>query len=582
MNDQQYFLTTSLSYQLKAARQELSAFRSGEAYQKLRADYETIIRSQNLTIKKLQRERDDFSFSRRKITGKWMEVLHDVHKEHEGEVRKLKKVIAELLDIVASLKKRNDELDEKRKKALSDYYEAASALEDAQGLIMKLTAQANHDYENSSLPSSKCIGRKKITNNREKTGKKKGAQPGHAHHPRKPMEPDKVVEIQAEKKLEEEPRYVPTGNVISRQVIGIRVAPLVTQYRAAEFYDKKKGRKVHAAFPEGVTDDVNYDASLKAFLFLLNSRCNVSLEKTAQFVSDITDGALSPCVGMISGLCREFSLKSKKEQDVLFKALLDAPVMHVDGTAARVNGSNKNVVVCSNGMATMYFARNNKGHAGITDTPVETFGGILIHDHEACFYSYGSDHQECMVHIERYLKDSMENEKNLTWNRKMRELIQEMIHENNQAPAEGIPEERTAAFEARYDEIVRTAAKEYEEEPPSEYYPDGYNLYKRMVKYKHNHLLFLSNPLVEPDNNLCERKARILKGKINQAISLRSFEHLTYFCECLSVLDHFATDNVKNLYQSVKSIFKRNRPDSPGTLKTTSPPEYVVALAENE
>ncbi len=73
--------------------------------------------------------------------------------------------------------------------------------------------------------------------------------------------------------------------------------------------------------------------------------------------------------------------------------------------------------------------------------------------------------------------------------------------------------------------------------PPSEYYRDGYNLYQRMVKYRHNHLLFLSNPHVAPDNNLCERKARILKGKINQAISLRSFEHLTYFCECLSVRD---------------------------------------------
>lgn len=59
--------------------------------------------------------------------------------------------------------------------------------------------------------------------------------------------------------------------------------------------------------------------------------------------------------------------------------------MHVDGTAVRVDGSNKNVVVCSNGMTAMYFARDNKGHAGITDTPVETFGGILIYDHEACF-----------------------------------------------------------------------------------------------------------------------------------------------------------------------------------------------------
>lgn len=122
-----------------------------------------------------------------------MDVLEDVQKEHEKETRKLKKVIAELLDLVASLKNLNAELNEKRKQALGNYYETASKLEDALGIIMKLTAQMNHNYENSSLPSSKCINRKKITNNREKTGRKPGAQPGHPHHPRKPMKPDKVV-----------------------------------------------------------------------------------------------------------------------------------------------------------------------------------------------------------------------------------------------------------------------------------------------------------------------------------------------------------------------------------------------------
>ena len=184
MNDQQYFLTTSLSYQLKAAQRELSAFRSGEAYTKLRAEYESIIRDLNHTIRELQKERDALSFSRKEITRQWMDVLEDVQKEHEKEVRRLKKAIAELLDITASLKNLNAELDEKRKKALKDYYEAATKLEDAQGLIVKLTAQVNHDYENSSLPSSKCINRKKITNTRERTGKKKGAQPGHPRHPR--------------------------------------------------------------------------------------------------------------------------------------------------------------------------------------------------------------------------------------------------------------------------------------------------------------------------------------------------------------------------------------------------------------
>lgn len=47
-------------------------------------------------------------------------------------------------------------------------------------------------------------------------------------------------------------------------MIGIAVVPVVTEYHAAEFYDKKKGRKVHSAFPDGVTDDVNYDESMRA------------------------------------------------------------------------------------------------------------------------------------------------------------------------------------------------------------------------------------------------------------------------------------------------------------------------------
>ena len=96
MNDQQYFLTTSLSYRLRAAQQERSSFRSGDVYVKLRTDYEGIIRGLNLTIKKLRQERDAVSFSRKEITRQWMDVLEDVQKEHEKEVHRLKKVITEL------------------------------------------------------------------------------------------------------------------------------------------------------------------------------------------------------------------------------------------------------------------------------------------------------------------------------------------------------------------------------------------------------------------------------------------------------------------------------------------------------
>ena len=68
MTSREYFRTTSLSYRLRAAERELASFRSGEAYVKMRADYEKIIRDRDLTIKRLQKERDEFSFSRKEIT----------------------------------------------------------------------------------------------------------------------------------------------------------------------------------------------------------------------------------------------------------------------------------------------------------------------------------------------------------------------------------------------------------------------------------------------------------------------------------------------------------------------------------
>ena len=51
-------------------------------------------------------------FLQKKIMKQWMEVLEDVRKEYEKEIEILKKTIAELLDMVASLKNRNCELDE--------------------------------------------------------------------------------------------------------------------------------------------------------------------------------------------------------------------------------------------------------------------------------------------------------------------------------------------------------------------------------------------------------------------------------------------------------------------------------------
>ena len=150
----------------------------------------------------------------------------------------------------------------------------------------------------------------------------------------------------------------------------------------------------------------------------------------------------------------------------------------------------------------------HKGDEGVKGTPVEQYEGILVHDHESCFFHYGSGHQDCLVHIERRLRDSMENEKGLEWNKEMLRLIQEMIHDRKLRGVEGMGEEKAGEYEARYDAVLEKAGKEYKDNPPTKYYPDGYNLYQQLLKSRESHLLFLHNPLVPPDNNLYERKLR--------------------------------------------------------------------------
>lgn len=134
----QYFRITSLSCRLKAAERELASFRSRETCWKLRADYEAVIRTRDAEIRSLRKERYDLSVSLKKVTRQWMEAMGNLQKEHEKETKRLKKVIIELLDITESQKNQNVGLDEKRKKALHNYYETTAQLEDHLGASKNL------------------------------------------------------------------------------------------------------------------------------------------------------------------------------------------------------------------------------------------------------------------------------------------------------------------------------------------------------------------------------------------------------------------------------------------------------------
>ena len=216
-------------------------------------------------------------------------------------------------------------------------------------------------------------------------------------------------------------------------------------------------------------------------------------------------------------------------------------------------------MICAAGDTVLYQRRCKKGDEGVADSPLEFYDGILVSDHEAALIKHGSKNQECMAHIKRYIINSIENEKGLTWNVQMKQWIKEAvtywndIHEGG----EKVPE-KAAGLDQRYDEIMETARSEYEYEPPGEYFKEGYNLYKRMAEEKERYTLFLHDPAVEPDNNLAERCARKFKRKAAQVMCFRSQKGVDWFCDGLSIIQSIKAAG-KNLYESVTERFNTAR-----------------------
>lgn len=549
----------SFQFRLKAAEKELELFRSGEKYIRMKEQMQAEFRAYERIIANLKKELADAHIGTAKIRRIWMEALDECLNDCEKRIKacqaEYKRMEKKLVRTEQKLDETRDALREWRRK----FYEASCELEKEREKNRKLWAQINQNHENSSIPSSQEGSRKKkIANSREKTGRKPGGQPGHPGHRRPKYTPtSEPVLLPPPEDVRNDPDFRKTKRTLVRQVVGIRMLLDVTEYRADVYYNSKTGEHRHAAFPDGVKNDVNYDGSIKAFLLLLNQDCCTSIDKSRKFLSDLTGGRLNISKGMVSRLSHEFAIRSRKELRHVFADLLLSPVLQIDCTNARESSKNRFVYICAapKGPA-LYSARRKKGHEGVKGTVAEDYQGTLVHDHDTTFYSYGSAHQECLAHILRYLKASIENEPDRQWNKAMRSLLQEMIHYRNGLPDHEAGDPKTVAdFERRFRSILEQAEKEYEDIPAGDYYRDGFNLYRRMKKDPDSYLLFLHDPEVPFDNNLSERLLRCYKRKQAQAVSFRSFESLEDLCDCMSMLFLMRKNGETNLFNRVSAMF---------------------------
>ena len=562
----------SLLFQIKLLKDRVEAFESGEKYIHMEKLHKIAREGDFRTIQRLKKELAEERADRIRVRENWYATCLDIEKDCNEKLRQKDKEcaqkIAEKDRIIQMLQKeleeereRREEAHEKYLKQVQESYEAKTQLQEEQEKNQALLSKINKDYTNSSKSSSMSPNHKTIHNSREKSGRKPGGQPGHIHHGRKRQEPTESHEIPVPPEYLEDPDYQPTGKIIRKQLIKVHVVTEVIEYWTYEFRNQLTGQRVHADFPPGYVDDVNYDGTVKALAYMINNDLYTSIDKTRVFLKDISQCKVDISTGFICNLARQFSECTEEERNQTFKDLMTAPILHSDFTFGRVAGKQGAVIItATDDGKVLYQGRSKKGDEGVKGSPVEHYNGILVSDHEAVLIKHGSQHQECLGHIRRYAKGEAENEPEKTWGKKLDEWITDSVrywHEVDDGFRE-YNKETAETLIARFMEILEIARKEYEYEPPSIYYKDGYNTFKRMEESPEDYVLFLRNPNVPPTNNLAERCARKFKRKAHQVMSFRSQKGLDRFCDGLSVIESIKAEG-GSVFNGVAARFNKRR-----------------------
>lgn len=425
----------------------------------------------------------------------------------------------------------------------------------------RLKSIINNDSSNTSLPPStdQKGGRPANTyNSREKTGRRAGGQKGHKGTTLSKAQAEERIASGSCRHVVRNIGDVSSGKYISKYVMDIDIAPVITEIR---IYADGNGKY---NIPAGYRLDVAYGENIKSLAVALYSEGVMSNDRIASFLNAASGGGLGLSEGSVYGFCRKFAKNAEKSIGKLEEDLLNQTVVSTDATVVTVNGEQNYIRNFSIAKTVLYRAMKEKTIDAMKKIRFfEKYTGILVHDHETALYHFGTGHAECNVHIIRYLKKNTEDTGN-NWSSEMITLLCEMNQARKGLIGEGkdkFPEETIRGYEKKYHGLIAEGrvqnvgtAHKYAKE-------DEATLLNRLEKYGPNHLLFLHDFAVPFDDNLSERDLRKAKNRQKMAGGFRKESGHEMYCTILSVIetlkrrDMGIIENIKKLFLGTPAIF---------------------------
>lgn len=275
--DYRYFDNVARDQELRRMRRRVEELESGEAFvreRKRSGRWKARYERQTETVKKVEARAER---ERRKSVKIWQDVNDDLWAEIEKLRRQYEKSEAGRKEVC----ERCEELEKK----CAELYEANRAL----------FYRLNRNHTNSHVPSSGdrpgASTKRHDNNSRTKSGKSRGGQPGHPHHPRKKLNPTAPPQIHTTPPAEiaGSPDWFLTDRYLEHDEVNIRMVVEAIPHRAMIWKNDLTGETKASVFPEGLHGETNYSKQTEAVVLMLTHAANVANRKVKQMLNELTD-----------------------------------------------------------------------------------------------------------------------------------------------------------------------------------------------------------------------------------------------------------------------------------------------------
>ncbi len=468
----------------------------------------------------------------------WMKAL-DVNKDLKKKNTSLWQEKEKYLWELKGLRRRNEILEENNEHRLSilrsvqeerDRLKEETAEKDKQIAALKeeicrLQARIDHDGTTNGIPTSQTpAGKKKvIPNTRQKTGRKKGGQPGHEKKCMEAFDEEEVTET-VEHTLASCPLCAGELELLDAADIkdeaDYKVRIIKIRHRFRKYLCKKCGKIVRAPIPKQLKEQNQYGPALQAMALALVDLGFVSVSRAQEILTGILHKKLSPSQGFVGKVQKKASRLLEGFLKEVKEFCLTQRILYWDDTVIFMNTARACLRFYGNEKVAYYTAHAAKDAKGIEADGILanlTEKTYLMHDHVK--YNYRKEflfkNIECIQHMERELERVYRDSRH-HWAEDMKKLIQEMIHKRKEYLRAGIKSFTTAEtsrFEEKMENLLVKGHREQEADPTRYYSTDELNAIKKLEEYRWNYFAWVYDFTLPTTNNTAESGLRMTKTK---------------------------------------------------------------------